>query len=329
MNLKKSLVYIIAAAIAVLIALFLINNLITGKNAGTSAVEAEEPLTVQTEGIIVAASDIKAGSKITDTMIKTQQYPSDSIPVDAYRYAYDIVGRSAAINITTGQILNPHMINAVEDSDEESFALKVPDGFVALSISVKDIEGVSGYLVAGDTVNILADAIAIKAAMDGEVIWPDDSNPATQAYLAKNVTVLSVGDKHYDKITMAKNSPELENASKDSRETDTANGEKYMYESVVLCLDDYTARIVVEVLKTSRLFLSLQHRSENEDIVIQRPYLPGVAQSFDSFLPKSTSAPASPTPAGYQGWAGSQYSTTPTPTPSPTPIIYPWQSIVR
>ena len=106
---------------------------------------------------------------------------------------------------------------------------------------------------------------------------------------------------------------------------------RYQYDSVVLCLDDYTARIVVEVLKTSKLFLALQHRAADEEIVIQRPYLPGVAQSFESFLPRNSNPPAAPTAANNQAWHGNTYSANPvpSPTPSPTTVIYPWQSVVK
>ena len=331
MNLKKSLVYIIAAAAAILIALFLINGLVAEKKAEAIDPAAEEPAAVEMEGIIVAASDIPAGAKITEDMIKTQQYPADTISTDTFRFADEIVGAKAIVDITAGQILNSRMIRSVNE-DEDSLGYEVPDGFVAVSVSVHDIEGVSGYLVKGDTVNILADAMAIKAAMDGEVFWADDPNPVTQAYLAKNVTILSVGDKYYDVITMGEKiiDSELSDTDHNDDENTSVDG-RYQYDSVVLCLDDYTARIVVEVLKTSKLFLALQHRAADEEIVIQRPYLPGVAQSFESFLPRNSNPPAAPTAANNQAWHGNTYSANPvpSPTPSPTTVIYPWQSVVK
>ncbi len=102
------------------------------------------------------------------------------------------------------------------------------------------------------------------------------------AYLAKNVTILAVGDKQYDAYMasqeqVAGRNENAMNTDEDSSEEGEEN--PYTYDCVILCLDDFSAQLVVEVLQTSKLTFTLKHREfGNHDVTT--PELATVPQSF-------------------------------------------------
>lgn len=123
--------------------------------------------------VCVAKRDIAAGETVDASAVETRLWVADLLPGEAIRSTGDVVGSKASSTVLAGEVLSSRRFQ------DEGSSIDVPDGKVALSIPVKDVQAVGGAVGAGTSVDVYATGSA-----------------ATQA-LARGVGVLatSAGDK--------------------------------------------------------------------------------------------------------------------------------------
>ena len=264
---KRTLVYIIAAVIAIALAcgLFLMLRSQTAEQPVPGTEPLETPAPIEMVEVIVANERIPANTEITPSMLRTKAIPAAEKPFFALSNANEAIGATANVMVEEETVLLSSMIELprVYIADGQGLSYEIPEGFVGLAIPAADLEGMAGYLIPGDVINILADAKAVKAAMDGVPYIEGDVLPLTKAYLVKNVTVLAVGDKAYDEM-MATDALALREAKKETASREDENEEEagdISYDCVIIALDDFSAQLVVETMQSSKLTFALQHRS--------------------------------------------------------------------
>lgn len=281
---KKTIVYIIAAVIAIVLAIGLFmmfrNQTVEQEPVPVEIVSTPEP--VEMVEVVSASQDIPAGTVITNGMLKSEAIPLKEKPFFALTKTAEAVGAIASVDITEGDVILSTTVEQqhVYIADSQGLSYEIPEGFVGLAIPAEDLEGVAGYLIPGDVVNILADAKSVKAAMDGVPYIEGDIMPITQAYLVKNVTILAVGDKAYDEM-MATNALALRKAEAQSSSQDDEEAEEgeITYDCVIIAVDDFTAQLVTETMQTSKLTFALKHRNYGVSEVTM-PELVPVPQEF-------------------------------------------------
>jgi len=263
---KKTLVYIIAAVISIALAfgLFTMFRNQTLEQPAPDLDALETPAPIEMVSAIVADERIPADAEITRAMLRTKEIPVTEKPFFALSDAEEAIGATAKTVIEADTVILSSMIEVptVYIADGRGLSYEIPEGFVGLAIPAEDLEGMAGYLLPGDVINILADAKAVKAAMNGVPFMEGDVLPLTKAYLVKNVTVLAVGDKAYDEL-MAANSGLIRDAkaeSANSKEEGEEESGEVSYDCVIIALDDFSAQLVVETMSSSKLTFALQHR---------------------------------------------------------------------
>ena len=282
---KRTFVYVIAAVIAIGLAcgLFLMLRSQTVEQPELNTELLETPAPIEMVEVIVANERIPANTEITPSMLRTKAIPVTEKPFFALNNANEAIGATANIVIEEETVLLSSMIELprVYIADGQGLSYEIPEGFVGLAIPAADLEGLAGYLIPGDVINILADAKAVKAAMNGVPYIEGDVLPLTKAYLVKNVTVLAVGDKAYDEM-MATDALALREAKEEAASREDEDGEEsgeISYDCVIIALDDFSAQLVVETMQSSKLTFALQHRNYGIHEVTM-PELVPVPQEF-------------------------------------------------
>ena len=290
---KRNIVYIIAAIVAIVAAVGLFYMFRTQTAEAPEPVVVEEVRTVEMTDIVVSTKKIPYGTQITSDMLKTKQVPVSEKDSNMIARADQAVGAYANRTIDADQTIFNGMLDEPQTyiSGTNGLSYEIPEGMVAIAVSAAELEGVAGYLTRGDVVNILADAKAIKAAMEGIEFYREDITPVNLAYLVKNVTILAVGDKQYDEYMARGGRSPVNDTRSSGEQTGTAENEAdgSTYDCVILCLDEFSAQLVVEVLQTSRLTFALKHRDFGKHDVT-RPELAMISQNFYYARPETVQA---------------------------------------
>jgi pilus assembly protein CpaB len=133
--------------------------------------------------VVVAKSEIPLGAKITLEQLQLTPIPNGSAPEGVFRKMEDAVGRVAVIPIgvrepITNLKLAPAGIGA-------GLQAVIPEGYRAMTVKVDDIVGVSGFVMPGSYVDVVA------------VIVPVNQTSASQGPISKivlqNIKVLASG----------------------------------------------------------------------------------------------------------------------------------------
>lgn len=115
------------------------------------AVEAEKRSGVQ---VVVAATEISFGQKITAANTRTIGWPRDSQPEGTVHDPADVIGKVANQKILPGEAILKG--RASGGAGGSSLAALIEPGMRAVTVRVNDVIGVAGFLLPGNRVDVVA-----------------------------------------------------------------------------------------------------------------------------------------------------------------------------
>jgi pilus assembly protein CpaB len=104
--------------------------------------------------VVVAKAEIPLGEKITAEQLTFAQIPNGSVPEGAFRKLEQVVGRVAITPIGMRETIT-NMKLAPEGTGAGLSAV-IPEGYRAMTVKVDDVVGVSGFIMPGSFVDVVA-----------------------------------------------------------------------------------------------------------------------------------------------------------------------------
>ena len=134
--------------------------------------------------VVVAKQEIPLGEKITAEHLTLAPIPNGSVPEGVFRSIDQVVGRVAITPIgvrepITNLKLAPAGVGA-------GLSAVIPEGFRAMTVKVDDVVGVSGFIMPGSFVDVVAIIVPLQGA--------DGKGPISKIVL-QNIKVLASGTK--------------------------------------------------------------------------------------------------------------------------------------
>lgn len=134
----------LAAILVFLIIYFILSAAFSGKKEEQAAPAAMVP-------VIEASRDIEPQTVITEDMVKAVDVSSNLVPSGALTDKNAVVGKKAGTTILSGDVITARKLS----QRAGGFVGLIPEGMRAVSFSVNDVTGVSGFAKPGDKVDIL------------------------------------------------------------------------------------------------------------------------------------------------------------------------------
>jgi len=135
--------------------------------------------------VVVAKAEIPLGTKITAEHLAFAQIPNGSLPEGAFKKLDQVVGRVAITAIGTRETIT-NMKLAPEGTGAGLSAV-IPEGYRAMTVKVDDVVGVSGFIMPGSFVDVVAIIIPASTASAA-------GGPISKIVL-QNIKVLASGAK--------------------------------------------------------------------------------------------------------------------------------------
>ncbi len=145
-----------------------------------------------TRPAVVAAREIKAGTKLVQEDLTIKQIPVQSFLKDYYESPDKVIGLIPKSTIQSEEIITATRL--LEKGAKGGLAVVIPEGKRAITIMVNEVIGVGGFVSPGDYVDVLSVYKKAQVSKDGQVQEGDVYSKA----ILQNVLVLGVGDKLYD-----------------------------------------------------------------------------------------------------------------------------------
>ena len=159
----------LAAILVFLIIYFILSAAFSDKKESKPAAAAMGP-------VIEASRDNEPQTVITEDMVKAVEVSSNMVPSGALTDKNAVVGKKAGTTIFSGDMITARKLS----QKAGGFVGLIPDGMRAVSFSVNDVTGVSGFAKPGDKVDILL--VTSREGMDR----------ITSKILLKDVLILAV-----------------------------------------------------------------------------------------------------------------------------------------
>jgi pilus assembly protein CpaB len=152
-----------------------------------------KPLSTRT--IVVAAKSLRFGNELTPQHLREVAWPESALPGGAFARIPDLLSGGRRVVLTAIEVNEPVLGAKVTGSGQRAtLSAVLRDGLKAVTIRVNDVDGVAGFVLPGDRVDV---------SLTRQV----DKNAATADVVLQNARVLAVdqvADERADKPAVAK-----------------------------------------------------------------------------------------------------------------------------
>ncbi len=173
---KRAIILLVLALIMGGIAVVLVNIMLEQKT------ERHDVKQMRTQPVVVAAVDLKTGTRLDALALKTVDLPMSSCPDGVYTEPQKLLGDAAPIvlkEIHKNEVILPYKLSP--QGARAGLPPHIPEDERASTISVNEITGVAGFVLPGDYVDVVYTTTMNRP----------DKTPATHTLL-QNLLVLGV-----------------------------------------------------------------------------------------------------------------------------------------
>ena len=153
----------------------------------------KKPLAVQT--IVVASKPLRFGAELGAVSLREIPWPEEAVPAGAFSKITDLTSNGRRVVLTPIEANEPVLASKITGSGQRAtLSAMLGDGMKAVTIRVNDVEGVAGFVLPGDRVDVM-------------LTRQQDKNAAASDVVLQNVRVLAVdqvADERTDKPSVAK-----------------------------------------------------------------------------------------------------------------------------
>jgi pilus assembly protein CpaB len=106
--------------------------------------------------VVTAAVDIELGSKINPQMLTTAEWPSESVPADAFKDVKELQDRVLKASVLRGEAIVNRKLSPV--GTQGGLSAVIAEGKRAMTVRVNDVIGVAGFALPGNYVDVMVNA---------------------------------------------------------------------------------------------------------------------------------------------------------------------------
>jgi pilus assembly protein CpaB len=159
------------------------------------SLEAHKTTPTATKNIVVAAKPLRYGMQLSADALREIPWSGDSVPKGAFTSISEIMSSGKRVVLAPIEANEPVLALKVTGAGQRAtLSSLVEDGMKAVTIRVNDVEGVGGFVLPGDRVDVV-------------LTRQSDKDKASTEIVLQNARVLAVdqsADASADKATVAK-----------------------------------------------------------------------------------------------------------------------------
>ena len=182
---------VVFGLLAVFIAQAWLNN---QANKQARHFESNQPA-VAMKTIVVAKQPLRFGTELNESMLKEVPWPETSMPAGAFGKISDVLHGGRRVVLTAIEPNEPVLsLKITGPGQRATLSALVKRGMKAVTIRVNDVEGVGGFVLPGDRVDVVLTRQIDKGSASTEVVLQN----------ARVLAVDQIADERAAKTTVAK-----------------------------------------------------------------------------------------------------------------------------
>ena len=167
---------------------------------------------VAMQTVVVAKQPLRFGTELTASMLQEEPWPVASMPAGAFTKISDVLHGGRRVVLTAIETNEPVLsLKITGPGERATLSALVKPGMKAVTIRVNDVEGVGGFVLPGDRVDVVLTRQIEKGSATTEVVLQNTrvlavdqsaDERAAKAAVAKSVT-LEVSTVEAQKVWLA------------------------------------------------------------------------------------------------------------------------------
>lgn len=164
---------------------------------GKTVEAAAQPVPMQT--VVVAKQPLRFGTELTQSMLQELPWPANSVPAGAFAKISDVLSHGRRVVLAAIEPNEPVLaLKITGPGQRATLSALVRPGMKAVTIRVNDVEGVGGFVLPGDRVDVVLTRQIDKGQASTEVVLQNTrvlavdqsaDERAAKAAVAKSVTL--------------------------------------------------------------------------------------------------------------------------------------------
>lgn len=193
---SSTLIMIAVAAVFGLLAVFVAQSWLNSQaEARLKSLEANQPKAVAAQTLVVASKQLRFGNELTPSVLREVPWPADALPQGAFKTIQEALSGGKRVVLTGIEANEPVLESKITGHGQRAtLSATISEGHKAVTIRVNDVDGVAGFVLPGDRVDVMLSRQLEKGTAINDVVL-------------KNIKVLAVdqlADERSEKPSVAK-----------------------------------------------------------------------------------------------------------------------------
>ena len=193
---SSTIIMIAVAAVFGLLAVYVAQSWLNAQaEARLRSLQAQKTQPTATLTLVVASRQLRFGNELSASVLREMPWPADALPQGGFRTIKDVLAHGKRVVLTAIEANEPVLASKITgQGSRATLSAMLDEGRKAMTIRVNDVDGVAGFVLPGDRVDIMLSRTI-------------DKGNATNDVVLKNVKVLAIdqlADERADKPSVAK-----------------------------------------------------------------------------------------------------------------------------
>jgi len=193
---SSTIIMIAVAAVFGLLAVYVAQSWLNAQSeARMRSMEAQKTKPTATSTLVVASRQLRFGNELAAATLREMPWPADAIPQGGFRSIKDVMAHGKRVVLTAIEANEPVLASKITgEGQRATLSAMLRDGFKAVTIRVNDVDGVAGFVLPGDRVDVMLSRSAEKNVAYNDVVLKD----------LKVLAIDQLADERSDKPSVAK-----------------------------------------------------------------------------------------------------------------------------
>ena len=154
---SSTIIMIAVAAVFGLLAVFVAQSWLNSQaEARLKSLEAQKVKPTATSTLVVASRALRFGNELSAASLREMPWPVDAIPQGGFRTIHDMLGQGKRVVLTAIEANEPVLASKITGQGQRAtLSAMIGDGHKAMTIRVNDVDGVAGFVLPGDRVDVM------------------------------------------------------------------------------------------------------------------------------------------------------------------------------
>jgi pilus assembly protein CpaB len=163
--------------------------------ARLKSLEAQKTEPIVTRTLVVASRPLRFGTELTPSVLRELSWAADALPQGAFASIKELTADGKRIVLTAIEANEPILTTKITGSGQRAtLSALISDGKKASTIRVNDVDGVAGFVLPGDRVDVILSRQLDKGSAVNDVVLKN----------AKVLAIDQLADERADKPSLAK-----------------------------------------------------------------------------------------------------------------------------